>query len=105
MSTTLKSTLVKNIIQIIENGKNRAYQSVNLILFQTYWTIGKNIVEYEQMGKIKAQYGKVLLLNLSRELRQYGHGFSRSNLQYMRLLYLYFLQIPDTSGKLKQTLN
>jgi predicted nuclease of restriction endonuclease-like (RecB) superfamily len=56
---------------------------------ETYWKIGHDIVEYEQGGKAKAAYGKALLANLSRDLTlRHGRGFSRSNLVYMRLLYL-----------------
>jgi len=52
-----------------------------------YWSIGQHIVEYEQEGKIKAEYGKQLLVQLAKDLRQYGKGFSRTNLIYMRLFY------------------
>jgi predicted nuclease of restriction endonuclease-like (RecB) superfamily len=58
------------------------------------------IVEFEQKGNIKAEYGKELLLNLSKELKTLGKGFSRSNLAYMRQFYLLFPKIPDASGKL-----
>lgn len=55
----------------------------------TYWEIGRNIVEFEQAGSIKAEYGSELLKRLSRDLTDiYGKGFSHSNLVYMRKLYL-----------------
>jgi hypothetical protein len=58
---------------------------------QTYWTIGQHIVEFEQNGNQKAEYGTQLFERLSRDLTQnYGKGFSRSNLLYMRKLYLSF---------------
>ena len=58
---------------------------------ETYWQIGHDIVEFEQGGKIRADYGKALLTNLSRDLKlRHGKGFSRSNLIYMRLLYLHY---------------
>ncbi|MFH1053024.1 MAG: PDDEXK nuclease domain-containing protein [Candidatus Woesearchaeota archaeon] len=83
------SRLVQNIRDIFENGRRNAYYSVNNILVRTYWEIGKRIVEYEQGGKGKAAYGKKLLERLSNDLlSRYTKGFSKTNLKYMRLLYL-----------------
>ncbi len=74
--------LLDNIGQILEEGRKRATQSVNRILVQAYWQIGNRIVEYEQRGKGRAEYGKKLLPNLSKDLKlRYGKGFSRSNLR------------------------
>lgn len=92
--------LALDIAKILENGRNKAISNVNAILLQTYWEVGKTIVEFEQKINIKAEYGKELLLNIAKELKKYGKGFSRSNLQYMRLLYLSFPNLPDASGKL-----
>ena len=64
---------------------------MNSVMTETYWQIGHDIVEFEQGGKIRADYGKALLTNLSRDLKlRHGKGFSRSNLIYMRLLYLHY---------------
>lgn len=60
-------------------------------------------MEFEQGGKAKAEYGKQLLVNLSKILKETGKGFSRSNLQYMRLFYLHFPKMPDASGKLTRS--
>lgn len=74
---------------------------VNTILVETYWHVGQRIVEFEQVGQIKAGYGKELLLRLSKDLKtRYGKGFSRSNLQYMRLLYIAYPKRQTLSGKL-----
>ena len=57
-------------------------------MLNAYWQIGKDIIEFEQDGKLKAEYGKELLVNLAKDLTlKYGKGFSRRNLNYMRLLY------------------
>jgi len=81
--------LLGRISQAYTEGRLRAFQSVNIYMTATYWKIGHDIVEYEQGGKAKAGYGKALLANLSRDLTLlHGKGFSRSNLVYMRLLYL-----------------
>lgn len=81
--------LLGQISKVYRSGQNRAYQAANRYLTETYWQIGHDIVEFEQGGKERAEYGKALLSNLSRDLtRRHGKGFSRSNLVYMRLLYL-----------------
>lgn len=83
----------KQLIDIIgteyNKAKRHAIKAVNLELLKSYWQIGKHIVEYEQKGKIKAEYGSFLLDLLSKDLKlQYGKGFSRSNLVYIRLFYI-----------------
>jgi predicted nuclease of restriction endonuclease-like (RecB) superfamily len=81
--------LVNTIAQTLEQGRNQAARAVNTQLLQTYWQIGQYIVEYEQNGQDRATYGKLLINNLAIDLsQQHGKGFSRSNLIYMRLLYL-----------------
>jgi predicted nuclease of restriction endonuclease-like (RecB) superfamily len=80
--------LLGQISNIYTDGRVRAYQAVNTHITETYWQIGQHIVEFEQGGKLKAEYGKALLANLSKDLGlRHGKGFSRSNLVYMRLLY------------------
>ena len=67
----------------------------------TYWNIGRIIVEYEQQNQIRADYGKQTLKELSKELtREFGKGFSRSNLQNMRAFYLAYEKCQTVSGKL-----
>lgn len=88
--------LIGQIGLILQEGRQKASQTVNTILVQTYWEIGKYIVEFEQGGKERAEYGTQLFDRLSRDLTLlYGKGFSRSNLLYMRKLYQYF-QISET---------
>lgn len=66
----------------------RARHAVNVHLTQTYWEIGPHIVEFEQGEKARADYGKALLNNLSRDLtRRHGKGFSQSNLKRFRRFY------------------
>lgn len=57
--------LITHIGGLLESGRQLAVQSVNTILVETYWRIGKYIVEFEQQGNIKSEYGKQLLDNLS----------------------------------------
>ena len=84
-------SLAEHIGALLLNGRQKAAQSVNTILVNTYWEIGRYIVEYEQKGNEKAEYGSQLFERLSKDLSSaYGKGFSRSNLVYMRKLYLFF---------------
>lgn len=93
--------LVETIGHIINNGRKDAYVQINNILIKNYWEIGKRIVEFEQSGKERAEYGQELLIQLSKELKfKYGKGFSRSNLQYMRLFFIKYPKCQTLSGKL-----
>jgi predicted nuclease of restriction endonuclease-like (RecB) superfamily len=81
--------LLGQISDTYTQGQVRAVQAVNTQLVETYWQVGRHIVEVEQDGNLRAEYGKALIKNLSTDLgRLHGKGFSRSNLIYMRLLYL-----------------
>jgi predicted nuclease of restriction endonuclease-like (RecB) superfamily len=80
--------LVSQISETYSNGFRRAVAVVNSNMIETYWKIGEHIVEFEQGGKLKADYGKALLPNLSKDLtRSIGKGFSLSNLKRMRQMY------------------
>ncbi len=93
--------LVENIGSVYNKAKNKIISTINVEMLDAYWNIGKNIVEFEQKGKLKAEYGKKLLINLYKDLSaKYGKGFSRSNLQYMRLFYLHYPIRQTVSGKL-----
>ena len=95
------NVLIQDIGTLLAEGQNKAFHAVDNILVQTYWNIGKRIVLHEQHGKEKAAYGSRLLKDLSQDLKlQHGKGFNRSNLQYMRLLYIKFPKYQTLSGKL-----
>lgn len=81
--------LLALISKTYTQGRVSAMQAVNGYLIETYWKVGQHIVEFEQGGKIRADYGKALIVSLAKDLNvRHGKGFSRSNLVYMRLLYL-----------------
>lgn len=81
--------LLEQISHTYTQGRVAAMQAVNTHLIETYWQVGQHIVEFEQGGKIRADYGKALVVSLAIDLNlRHGKGFSRSNLVYMRLLYL-----------------
>ena len=81
--------LLERISSTYAQGRAAAMQAVNVQLLQTYWQVGRHIVEFEQQGQQRAEYGKALLQELARDLcLRHGRGFNRSNLVYMRLFYL-----------------
>ena len=88
-----------DIRNIIEQGRKQAYAAANQIAVLTYWHIGRRIVEEEQHGKARAQYGTRLIKTLAEQLMpKYGNTFSKRNLDYFRQFYLCFndLEIVNT---------
>lgn len=93
--------LINSIGELLDSARKQVAKTINTILVKTYWEIGKRIIEYEQKGEKRADYGEELLRRLSKDLKsKYGKGFSRSNLQYMRLLYIEYPKCQTLSGKL-----
>jgi hypothetical protein len=88
-TTTEYQNLLSQIAETYSQSWIRAMQLVNSQMTTTYWQVGRHIVEFEQGGKVKAEYGKALISNLARDLSlQLGKNFNRSNLVYMRLFYI-----------------
>ncbi len=82
-------SLLGKISEVYATGQARAAQAVNVHITETYWQIGRDIVEFEQEGNTRAIYGKGLLDRLSRDLTlRHGKGFSRSNVVRIRQFYL-----------------
>ena len=101
MGDTTYQDLLEQISRTYTLGRSAALQSVNTQLLETYWQVGQQIVEFEQDGKDRAEYGAALLERLSADLRlRHGKGFSRSNLTYMRLFYLRYPISQKPSHKL-----
>ena len=92
-----------DVSRIVESARQSAARSVNAVMTAAYWMIGRRIVEFEQSGEKRAEYGTALLERLAADLTQrFGRGFSRQNIQQMRLFYLSYPsdQICQTpSGK------
>jgi len=79
---------IKNILQ---SARDNVYRHINFVMVEAYWHIGKQIVEDEQRGKDRAEYGAYLIKELSSRLTQdFGKGFSQRNLRNMRQFYVYF---------------
>ncbi len=84
---------IADIRQIIVSGQKYAYNAVSEAMVFTYWQVGRRIIEQEQKGKERAEYGKALIEVLSKELtKEFGKSYSKRNLQYFRKFYLFF---PD----------
>ncbi len=81
--------LVGGIADVLDVARRNSARAVNAIMTATYWEIGRRIVEYEQQGKARAQYGQALLKKLAADLSaRFGRGFGVDNLQRFRLFYL-----------------
>lgn len=90
--------LVSDIGTLLNNGRKQMAIAVNTSMVQTYWSIGKHIVEFEQKGNERAEYGSNLINRLSRDLTErYGKGFSKSNLLYIRKFYIAFQKSETVS--------
>lgn len=86
--TGLYGDLVEDLSGLLESARRAAARSVNAVMTATYWEVGRRIVEYEQGGKDRAEYGSKLLAQLGTDLsKRLGRGFSARNLNYMRRLY------------------
>ena len=83
--------LLGTLRQLIADSRQQVLRAVDVVQVQTYWHVGRHIVEFEQGGATRAEYGKGLLPALASELTQdFGKGFDASNLRYMRLFYQAF---------------
>ena len=90
--------LLQQVGDTLQKGRARLAAVVKSTTVQTYWEIGQHIVEYEQAGNAKAEYGADVLNRLSKDLTErYGNGFSRSNVFYMRKLYLTYPKVQTVS--------
>ncbi len=85
----------------IETARQHAIKAVNTELVKANWEIGRHIVEFEQQGNERAEYGTDLLARLSKDLKlRYGKGFGRRNILDMRRFYLAFSKLQTVSAKL-----
>lgn len=92
----------QDIRQLIEQARNRVKATVNAAMVELYWSIGKRIVEEEQNGESRAEYGKAILKQLAKQLTEdFGEGYSLSNLKYFRQFYFEFPIGHAVSGQLE----
>ena len=95
------TSILGEVASIIEAARHSAVKTVNAVMTAAYWLVGRQIVEYEQQGERRAEYGEALVEDLSGDLTaRFGRGFGKSNLFDMRAFYLAYPNIFQTpSGK------
>ncbi len=104
MDNQLMNPLICDVKNILDTARSNVAREVNNELVVAYWKIGEIIVRYEQNDNIRAAYGEQILKQLSKALTaEFGKGFSRSNLQNMRALYLNYENCQSLTGKLTWT--
>ncbi len=95
------SDFIQEIKRIVTQARQRAYTAINSAMVEAYWQMGKRIVEQEQQGKDRADYGSQLLKSLSKELTtEFGKGFSVPSLYSYRSFYLLFPEIFSTPWRI-----
>ncbi len=94
---TVRPGFYESVAEILRTARKNAYRSANVIMVAAYWNIGWRIVEEEQQGKERAEYGKYLIRDLAIRLqKEFGKGFTESNLRYFRMFYLAY---PGDAGR------
>ncbi|MCE9540904.1 MAG: PDDEXK nuclease domain-containing protein [Bacteroidetes bacterium] len=95
------SELLDNIGSTLQKARENAIKAINTELVKANWEIGRHIVEFEQHGKEKADYGSSLLTSLAKDLKtRFGKGFSKSNIYLCRQFYIKYQKFQTVSGKL-----
>ncbi|MCE8429160.1 MAG: DUF1016 family protein [Candidatus Methanoperedens sp.] len=93
-------SVLSEVVDLLESARRAAARTINTIITATYWEIGRRIVEFEQGGEKRAEYGKELLQQLSVDLTsKFGRGFSVDNLEIMRLFYQTYIDAKIVSTK------
>ena len=108
MSDLLHKNFISEIKHLLHTARSTVYQTINSTMTNTYWEIGRRIVEEEQKGDVRAKYGKTVIKNLSDELtKEFGKGFSVTNLQQMRQFYIAYekYQTPSVKSEKGKTLS
>ena len=83
--------LLGRIVRILVEARTKVVREINKAQVLAYWEIGEEIVEFEQKGKAKAEYGEELIVKLAKDMTEkFGRGFSERNLRNMRAFYLNF---------------
>ena len=87
----ISNNYINEIKTILKNARQKAYTAINSAMVEAYWKIGRRIVEEEQSGRERAEYGKEIIKNLSKELtEEFGKGFGERNIRNIRQFYVLF---------------
>ena len=91
MSNIVESKFIEEIKELLSSAKEHVCTTINVAMVYTYYEIGRRIVEQEQKGQNRAEYGKEILKQLSSALtKEFGKGYSESNLTFIRKFYLIY---------------
>ena len=91
------------IVKLLKEARNSVVRTVNQTMVITYYEIGRMIVEEEQNGKDRAEYGKAIIKELSKRLtKEFGKGFSKRNIEYMRQFYALYSNTQTLSAQSKE---
>ena len=97
----VSNNYINEVKEILKNARQKAYTAVNSAMVEAYWEIGRRIVEEEQNGKERAEYGKEILQNLSKELtEEFGKGYSLREIRQFYLMFSDFEKWRTVSAKL-----
>ncbi|MGQ9701420.1 MAG: DUF1016 N-terminal domain-containing protein [bacterium] len=103
ITTRSYNNLIDRIANILKEARTKVVREINKTQVLAYWEIGREIVEFEQKGEERAEYGKKTLIKLSKDLTEkFGRGFSVDNLELMRKFYLFYsdkFQISETLSR------
>ena len=87
----VSNNYINEVKEILKSARQKAYTAVNSAMVEAYWEIGRRIVEEEQSGRERAEYGKEIIKNLSKELtEEFGKGFGERNIRNIRQFYVIF---------------
>ena len=102
MKIEIKKDIYQEIHDLLHNARQNIISNINSTMTKTYFLIGKRIVEEEQDGNKRAEYGKKLMKTLSEKLtKEFGRGFSQRNLEQMRTFYLRYSISQTVSAEFK----
>ena len=91
MSNLVDINFINEVKELLNSAKERVKATINVAMVYTYYEIGRRIVEQEQKGESRAEYGKEVLKQLSAALtKEFGKGYSVSNLKMIRQFYLVY---------------
>lgn len=104
------SSVLSGVAELLEAARQTSARATNAVMTATYWEIGRRIVEHEQQGQVRAEYGRQLVDRLAADLTEkFGRGFKRSNLFQMKSFYLTYPEIVQTlsgqSSDIRQTVS
>jgi predicted nuclease of restriction endonuclease-like (RecB) superfamily len=99
----LNTNFLSQIVDLLQSARNKVVRTINQTMVTTYFEIGRKIVEEEQDGKKRAEYGKQIIIQLSQVLTsEFGKGFSVRNIEQMRQFYLVYSKAQTLSADFKE---